>query len=177
MKAVRLGILLVMAATATFGGAQQDTTADFTKDPAYKELMRLAGGTWKTGLGNMAVESHWQLAGDKTSLVCETVVGKGSPKPFVMNARLGWDPTAKQVYYLDAHMHDTVYFGHASLEGKEVVLRFGTLVGQVAKGEPSNYAFHCQFVNDDEYNASLYLVEGGKETKKLESFVWKRTKD
>lgn len=177
MKAVRFGILFVTAALATLAGAQQDTAAEFTKDPVYKELTRLAGGTWKTGHKEMPVESRWQLADDKASLVATTVVGKGSAKPFVMNARLGWDPTAKQVYYLDAHMHDTVYFGHASMEGKEIVIRFGTLVGQVSKGEPSDYAFHCQFVNDDEYNATLYLVEGGKETKKLESFVWKRTKD
>ena len=111
------------------------------------------------------------------SLVCDTVVGKGSAKPFVMSARFGWDPTTKQVYYLDAHMHDTVYFGHASMDGKTIVLKFGTLVGEVAKGEPSDYIFRCEFASDDEYHAELYLVEGGKQGKKLESFVWKRTKD
>ena len=165
------------ACLATFVSARADTAADAMKDPAYKELSRLAGGTWTAGHSNMPVESHWRVGPDGVSLVCDTVVGKGSTKPFTMSARFGWDPATKQVYYLDAHMHDTVYFGHASMDGKAIVLKFGTLVGEVAKGEPSDYIFRCEFVSDDEYHAELYLVESGKQGKKLESFVWKRTKE
>lgn len=172
MRGILKFVMVSAVAVSAFASAQDMTAKDMSADATYKTLTKLVGGVWHAGVEKANVESRWQVGPDKLSLVAQTVVGKDSPTPFTMSARFGWDPTAKQVYYLDAHMHDTVYFGHASMDGKDVLIKFSTLVG----GE-STYIFRCSFTSDDSYKATLYAVDKDKPGKVLEQFTWTRTKE
>jgi hypothetical protein len=162
---------LIVVAVSTVAGAQVSTAADAQKDPTYNQLKRLVGGVWHAKLEKVDVESTWKLGADGISLIGETLIGKDTKTPFTLMARFGWDPVAKQVYYLDAHGHDTVYFGHAAMEDKDVMIAFKTLVGS-----PSSFLFRSAFLTDDSYEATLYADDNGKRGKQIEQFVWVRTK-
>jgi hypothetical protein len=150
--------------------ARADNASDAAKDPAYQQMKRLVGGVWHTGIGGGKVESRWKIGPDGVTLVGETIIGAGTPNEYHMNARFGWDPKAKQVYYLDAHGLDTVYFGHGSIEGKDTVLTFHAIVG-----DPGEFVFRTNYTSDDAYHAVLYDGSGDKQGKVIESFDWTRT--
>jgi hypothetical protein len=89
-----------------------------------------------------------------------------------MSTRFGWDETEKKVYYLDSHGLDTVYLGHASMDGSDPVISFKGIVG-----DPMAFFFRTSFSGDDVYHATLYEAKDGKIGKVIEKFEWMRSKE
>jgi len=166
-----LKVLLVCGAVGVFVSAFADNASDAAKDPAYMQMKRLVGGTWRTKLGGGGVQSKWTMGPDGVTIIGETIIGVGTPNEYHMNSRFGWDPVAKQVYYLDAHGLDTVYFGHGSVDGNDTLLTFKALVG-----DPGEFVFRTSYTGDDSYHAVLYDGTGGKQGKTIETFDWVRSK-
>ena len=162
--------LLAFLAAASIASAQDANATKAAKDPAYAQMKRLVGGVWHTGVESNTVESRWSYGPDGTTLMGETVLSMGGKKVLTMNARFGWDASAKQVYYLDAHGLDTVYFGHATAKGNTVQMEFKGLVG-----DPNAYIFQTSFDDDNSYDATLFMDVHGKPGKVVEKFKWTRT--
>jgi hypothetical protein len=141
-------------------------------DAAYLQIKKMIGGTWHTKAGKMDVISHWNAGPDGTSLVAETIVDPHGKSPAHLNARFGWDAATSQVYYLDAHGLDTIYFGHVSIDDKGLAMKFKGIVG-----DPNEYVFRLKFSGDDAFHATLYQHQEGKEDTVVENFDWSRTKD
>lgn len=167
LKVFVVGLVSVSVCCFAFA----DNAADAMKDPAYALMKKLVGGVWHTKVGDAEAESRWIVGPDGVSLIGETIIGPNTKSPYVMNARFGWDPATKSVYYLDAHGLDTVYFGHGSMDGDNVLLSFKGLVG-----DPGAYIFETSFTGDDSYNAILFDDAGGKKGKIEEQFAWTRSK-
>jgi hypothetical protein len=170
MKGLLRILLMSCVAISAFATANVDNAADAAKDPAYAQIKRLVGGVWHSNAGGTKVESRWKLGPDGVTLVGETIIGPDTKTPFHMNARFGWDPKTKSVYYLDAHGLDTVYFGHASVDKEETVLSFDTLVGS-----DGAFVFRTNYTGKDSYHAILYDGTDGKQGKVIETFDWMRT--
>jgi len=169
-RALSISAIVLATLFSAFGYA--DNASDAAKDPAYLQMKRLVGGVWHTKVGNTTAESRWTYGPDGVTLIGETIVGPDSKTPFHMNARFGWDPKTKQMYYLDAHGLDTVYFGHGKVDGNDVVLSFKGLVG-----DPGSYIFRTNYTSEDSYHAVLYDDVNGKQGKAEETFDWVRSKD
>ena len=171
MKFLKSVLLIVIAAGSCLAWSQA-TKADADKDPAYQQLKRIVGGTWSSKVGKMEVTAKWRFGSDGSSIMGDTTVAPGTKDEFRMNARFGWDPEKKQPYYLDCHGLDTIYFGHASLEGEDTLLTFKGLVGQ----GPDNgtYVFRIHWKGADSYHATLSYIAEGKEPKVVENFDWMR---
>jgi len=171
VKKLFIGMLsLVALSTVAFA---QDTKAALSNDAAYQVMKKMPGGVWHTKVNGTDVESHWTYGPDGASLLADTVVDPNGKVPVHLMARFGWDDATKQVYYLDAHGIDTVYFGHVIVDGKDVVMKFKGIVGDPG----NNYIFRISFLNDDTFHATLSLADGDKEGKTVETFDWSRTKD
>lgn len=166
-----IGISLFAVSVASALAYTQDASSQAAMaDPAYAQIKRLVGGVWHTGIGANTVESRWTYGPDGTTLIGETILSSDGKKVLTMNARFGWDPAAKQVYYLDAHGLDTVYFGHARMNGNAVDLTFKGLVG-----DAGSYIFETSFTGDDAYDATLYMDDHGKPGKMVEKFKYTRS--
>ncbi len=72
-------------------------------------------------------------------------------------SRNGWDPASKSVYYLDSHGPETVYFGHAHVEGSELVMEFHGLVG-----DTGTYRSRAHFADNDTYENSIVSMKDGQ---------------
>ncbi len=173
MKNILKFSLLALVAVSGLAAAQpSNSAAEAAKDPAYIQVKRLVGGVWHSEVNGTTVEARWKTGPDGTTLLGETSLMQGGKEILHMHARFGWDPAKKQVYYLDAHGLDTVYFGHVSM-GKTVVnVDFKGLVG-----DPGEYMFQTEFTSDDAYAAKLYDATGGKQGKVVEQFTYTRTKE
>ena len=156
-----------------FGGVvfAQNAPSPMASEPAYAQMKKMMGGVWHTKVDKTDVESRWSYGPDGTSMLGETIIDPQGKTPFHLNARFGWDDAAKQIYYLDAHGLSTVYFGHVSQDGNDLVMTFKGIVG-----DPNDYVFRIAFDNDDAFHATLYSVKDGKQDKVVEQFAWTRTK-
>ena len=170
MKGLITGGLLFVVALASIASAQMGDSPMKT-DATYLQIKKMIGGTWHTKAGKMDVISHWNSGPDGTSLVAETIVDPHGKAPAHLNARFGWDAATSQIYYLDAHGLDTVYFGHVSMDDKDLVMKFKGIVG-----DPNEYVFRLKFTSDDAFHATLYNRKDGKD-EVVENFDWSRTRD
>lgn len=153
---ITLAALAVMPALA--GRAADPEPA---QDPVMKKLSNLVGGRWETpsrdGKSLPFASTKWEWTADHQALAGNGVIGQGTEHPVHGEARLGWDPAAKQVYYLDSHGTQTVYFGHVHLEGDTMVYEFKTLVGP-----PSEWISREVFEDPNTLKAEMIPVKNGK---------------
>src|SRR5579862_7881362 len=78
----------------------------------------LVGGKWEGVVGkSVKIEFQFHLEDGGNKFVGIGTIAVGSAHPISVHSSYGWDPDAKQVYYLDQHGYDTVYFGHVTREG------------------------------------------------------------
>ena len=164
MKAMALFVLIVM--TCFVLAAE----APIEKDPFFKELKKLSGGTWTMDGEHVAAESKWEVADNGTSLRGNTKIIIKAGGSMQARVTFGWDPTTKSVFYLDNHGSDTVYFGHGKRDKENLVIDFGTLVG-VGKEE---YRFTIKFTSADKYDAVLEVKKDGKFVPTMERTTWIR---
>lgn len=158
-----------LIAVSSFASAQVNDSP-MSADAAYARIKNMVGGVWHTKVGNTDVESRWTCGPDGTSVMADTVVDPRGPNPVHLMARFGWDKAAKQIYYLDAHGVDVVYFGHLVKDGNDLVINFKGIVG-----DPNAYVFRLTFSGDDAFHATLRTA--GKQEKEVETFDWSRTQD
>jgi uncharacterized protein YndB with AHSA1/START domain len=127
--------------------------------PAMRRLEVLLGGVWEGEVagpsGPMRVEFRYRRHKDGVGIVGEGVIGKGTDGAIVVRNQFGWDPLAKAVYYLDSHNSGTVYWGHAEVDGEDLVLSFGP-VG----GDPGAFGARDRFPDPDTLQAIIRNAEG-----------------
>src|SRR5262249_11338226 len=148
---LKLSFAFVVLVAAMAGARVGDTPTK--TDGAYLQMKKMVGGVWHSKANGADVGSHCRFGAAGTSLLTDTIIDPKGKLVHLM-ARFGWDAAAKQVYYLDAHGFDTVYFGHVTTDGKDLVMKFKGLVGDTGE-----YIFRITFTNDDEFHATLFLVK------------------
>jgi hypothetical protein len=108
----------------------QGDAGDPTRDPAWPVLKQLVGGAWEGTVGkNVKVRFKFSLQQNGRLFRADGLIDAGSLHPLVATASVGWDPDAKQLYYLDQHGYDTVYFGHVYKQGDDLIWDFNGLSG------------------------------------------------
>jgi hypothetical protein len=101
-----------------------------TVDPAFQLASTMLGGVWRGTVGKSTkIEYRFTLENNGTMIVGRGLIGVGTKHPLPARAALGWDADAKKVYYLDQHGSDTVYFGHVTRDGNDLLFDFNGLVG------------------------------------------------
>lgn len=151
---------LAILALAT-GVAVRAADPEPALDPVLKKLSNLVGGRWETPAKDAKslpfASTKWEWTPDHQALAGNGVLGQGTEHPVHGEARLGWDPAAKKVYYLDSHGTQVVYFGHVHLEGETMVYEFKTLVGP-----PSEWISREVFEDPNTLKAQMIPVKDGK---------------
>jgi hypothetical protein len=151
--------LAVLALVPSIAGRAADPEPAL--NPVMKKLSTLVGGRWETpapdGKTPPFVRTKWEWTSDHQALASSGVLGQGTEHPVRGEARLGWDPAAKQVYYLDSHGTQLVYFGHVHLEGETMVYQFKTIVGP-----PSEWVAREVFEDPNTLKAEMTPVKDGK---------------
>jgi hypothetical protein len=100
----------------------------FTADPAY-QLLKSMTGSWE-GTVAEKVKVRFLFHVEKTGLIVgDGLLNADSKNPFPIRSSFGWDEAAKQVYYLDQHGANTIYFGHVTREKDSLVFDFRGLAG------------------------------------------------
>jgi uncharacterized protein YndB with AHSA1/START domain len=136
------------------------------------ELAKMIGGVWRGEVkgpnGPMIVEFTYKRHRDGVGVVGEGVIGKGNKDAMYVSNQFGWDPVAKAVYYLDSHSSEVVYFGHITLEGKQMVFTFSP-AGMI----PQVFSSRGLLVDNDTYQ-SIIRRDTGEE---LVGFTLKRVKE
>ncbi|HWD38448.1 MAG TPA: hypothetical protein VG944_06340 [Fimbriimonas sp.] len=128
-----------------------------TTDPAFLVLKQLVGGKWRGKTANgLKVEFRFNLEQNGTLLVGKGGVALDTKHPFPMRSSIGWDPAAKKLYYLDQHGNDTVYFGHVTKEGDQLVWDFKGL-----SGDQGHYK-SLQKMTQNEYSSTMRAEKDGK---------------
>lgn len=144
-------------------------------DPCLKKLGELVGGKWQTKFkkpdGSPFGEIRFTWSPDGYAVHSNGVLGMGTPRPVHVHARLGWDPTAKQVYYLDMHGTGTVYFGTVKLVGEELHYSFKSLVGK-----PAEYVLMERQTDPDTWVSELQRVVDGKPEGRVEKITLLRVR-
>jgi len=137
----------------------QTQTAGPTQDPAWPVLKQLLGGHWEGVVGkSVKVRFKFSLLSDGQMIRGDGIIGVGSLHPLTAQTSIGWDPQAKQLYYLDQHGFDTVYFGHVTLQDNVLVWDFKALCG-----DSGHYQSH-ETITGDEYTDSMRVEQDGKWT-------------
>ena len=168
---------LVLASLLLLGGAAaaQDAAPAPDLDPALKRLEVLVGGRWETEqkgpTGLPFAQNRFAWAPDGKSILGTAIIGQGTARPLHATVRIGWDPVAKQVYYLDAHGSETVYFGHVRWEGEVAVYRFKTLVGT-----PGEWEIRETFPDGNTLKSDFRKVVDGRPAEQGFTLVMKRTR-
>lgn len=130
----------------------------FEKSPVIDLVKTMVGGEW-TGTVGKDVPVSFRFSQAKSGLIVgEGLVNGGSAHPMIAHMSLGWDEDAKQVYYLDQHGLDTVYFGHVTREGNQLVFDFKGIVGDVG-----HYLTKVT-LNGDDYTSTMSSEKDGKWT-------------
>jgi hypothetical protein len=118
--------MILLAAFALARTAPPEMLAD----PAYQLAHTMVGGVWDGLVAKkLKVEFRFHVDGQTGIIVGDGALNAGSPNPMPIRCSLGWDPAAKQIYYLDQHGAGTVYFGHVTRDGNALVFDFRGLVG------------------------------------------------
>lgn len=144
---------------------------DYTQDAVFTLAKGLAGN-WEGKVGgNATVRFRFTVEQDGKLIVGNgSVVAKGLKKPISMRSSLGWDATAKQVYYLDQHGADTVYWGHVTESAGSLVFDFRGL-----SGDPGHYRSTMR-VTGDHYESTMDVEKDGKWTPLGPHIVMNRTR-
>jgi len=142
--------ILFAAEAASQSGISNDS-------PVFQLCQRLVGGKWE-GLVNkdVHIEFQFHMEDNGNKFVGIGTIGVGSAHPLSVHSSYGWDPDTKQVYYLDQHGYDSVYFGHVTREGSDLVLDFKGLAG-----DPGHFESRVT-LGKDEYEASMSAEKDGK---------------
>lgn len=126
--------------------------------PLHK-LSTMIGGVWrgeiKTPTAPLKVEFVYKRHIDGEGLLGEGVVGKGSAKPMYIHSQFGWDPIGKQVYYLDSHDSNTVYWGHVAVQKEDVTFTFGP-----AGGDSKAFSSVARFLDKDTMQSIIKNSKG-----------------
>jgi hypothetical protein len=145
-------MFLAFAAIAALSGPP----SPLDHDPVFTLAKRLVG-TWEGILGKrMKIRFTFRLQNGGQLIIADGVVGVGTPKPMFAHATLGWDPIAKKVYYLDQHGTDTIYFGHVTREGDDLVFDFNAL-----SGDTGHYRSRSH-LSASKYEDSMKAEKNGK---------------
>ncbi|MEZ0327218.1 MAG: SRPBCC domain-containing protein [Fimbriimonas sp.] len=122
------------------------------------ELSKMIGGVWRGEVkgpdGPMIVEFKYTRHRDGVGVVGSGVIGKGSKNALYVSSQFGWDPVAKAVYYLDSHDSETVYFGHITLDGNQMVFTFSP-VGMI----PQIFSSRSRLLDENTYQG---IIRGDK---------------
>ena len=125
-------------------------------EPVFEQCKKLLG-TWEGTVGkSMKVQFTFKLTHGGQVLESNGVVGVGTKNPMHAHACIGWDPVAKQVYYLDQHGADTIYFGHVTREGDDLIFDFNAL-----SGDTGHYR-SVSHVQSDSYGSTMATEKDGK---------------
>ena len=130
---------------------------DILQDPTFKKMGDMVGGQWTGTLDKLTISFTYRYAEDGKMIEGTGHVSQNGKVLANMNSRFGWDPQAKQTYYIDFHGHDTVYNGHVHLKGDKFVFDFVGLIGD--KGHWISYA---TMPTKNDYQFEMYQEKGGK---------------
>ena len=131
-------------------------THDWTGDPAFRLAKNLVG-QWEGVAGKkVKVKFTFTLEQAGHLIVANGLIDSDGKKPLPARTSLGWDPAAKKVYYLDQHGSDTVYFGHVTREGDELVFDFKGL-----SGDDGHYQSRCT-ITPKLYTSTMSSEKDGK---------------
>ncbi|GMV36593.1 MAG: hypothetical protein AMXMBFR61_11010 [Fimbriimonadales bacterium] len=151
-----IGVLAIAAWAGAQTGEVENVKPDAERDSVMREIGRLVGGTWVTDAksedGKPIGTLRYEWSADKKLLL-----GRGTILGAPVDVRVGWDPAAKKVYYLDSHGPEAVFFGHFTLEEGRLVARFKMLVGGSAEFESKG-----SFTDDDTYETTMSQIVDGK---------------
>lgn len=127
------------------------------QSPVFELCKNFIGGKWEGTVGkHVRVEFRFHLEDHGNKLVAQGVVGLGTKNPMNIRSSFGWDPDLKQVYYLDQHGYDTVYFGHVTREGDVLVTDFKGLSGD------TGHYLSRDTVGKDTYESTMDEEKDGK---------------
>jgi hypothetical protein len=127
------------------------------KSPVFDLCKNFLGGRWEGVVGkNVKVEFKFHMEDGGNKFVGIGTIAAGSKSPLSVHTSFGWDPDAKQVYYLDQHGYDTVYFGHVTRENNDFVVDFKALCGD------TGHYLTRQTMSKDSYEAVISYEKDGK---------------
>ncbi|MEP0767394.1 MAG: hypothetical protein HRF45_12765 [Fimbriimonadia bacterium] len=151
-----VGLLTIAALAGAQTGEVERVKPEVERDSVMREIGRLVGGSWVTDAkddgGKPIATLRYEWSADKKLLL-----GKGTIMGAAVDVRVGWDPAAKKVYYLDSHGPETVFFGYFTLEEGKLVARFKMLVG--GSGE---FEARGSFTDDDTYENTMSQIVDGR---------------
>ncbi len=124
-------------------------------DPTFALVKQLVGGRWEGKSGPVKVTFRYALEQEGAMIGATGMIDDGK-NPKVVRVSFGWDPTAKQVYYLDQHGSDTVYFGHVTRKGSVLAFDFKGL-----SGDTGHYRFETT-VGKDDSSSTMSMEQDGK---------------
>jgi len=98
-------------------------------DPTLDRVKMLVGGRWEGDAApGVKVRFRYSLEPDGNAVAGSGSIDDGK-KIIQVHVVMGWDPVSKQVYYLDRHGSDTVYFGHITCKAEGLLFDFNGLSG------------------------------------------------
>lgn len=154
----KIRLIFVSCLAVLAGLSYGQTSAELqAKDPAWKMALQMVGGKWIGKLGDLQVIQEFHLEQDGKVLVGHGRVAVGTPNEMPIDSRFGWDPIAKQVYYVDHHSFDTVYAGHVKADGDMLVFDFRGLFG-----DPGHFLTKSRFSGADDFAFSMWQDKDGK---------------
>jgi hypothetical protein len=115
----------------------------------------LIGGRWVSAFkmpdGKPVAELRFEWGPERKS-----IDGSGTIAGEKVTSRVGWDPVAQKVYYLDCHGTQTVYFGAMTLQEDAIVSDFKAIVGT-----PGTWRSRGTFTDRDTYEATIQAITDG----------------
>jgi hypothetical protein len=133
-------MLSLIAALAVGFTPQAATAPTSAQQGCIADLAALVGGHWEGKLGPATVVHRYESILDGKAIHDVGTVSMNGNVVLNIDARYGWDETAKATYYLDVHNHDTVYFGHVVNAAGTFKLHFVNLC-KPADEESSSFKF------------------------------------
>lgn len=128
-------------------------------DAAFQLAKQMVGGEWVGTVGSkIVVKYRFHLEDGGNKIVGEGEIDADPKHPVKVRSSLGWDPQVKQVYYLDQHSYQTVYFGHVTREGDDLIFDFRALVGDTGHYRTREH------LRANSYDADMSSEENGKWT-------------
>jgi len=99
----------------------------------FAEAKKMVGGVWHGVVGDkIPVRVRFTL--EENGAVIDGTGTVGDPKKPIlrMHSRIGIDRASHQVYYLDTHGSDSIYFGHVTLKDGQLIFDFQNISGGTA---------------------------------------------
>ncbi len=141
-------------------------------DPGFEATMKLfgkmVGGTWATtGAFKAELKYEWRVPGKAIRGTGRAAID--TPQEFPMESLYGWDASAKKVYYLDFHGHDTIYKGLVAASGNVLNGEFEGMTGDNGK-----YRFSDELKEDGTLVTTMFGKNKEGKWVSLHSMSWKR---